>query len=87
MIHPADYDLAADDFDITQHVHTTGSGEQHNNKVTVHTHAYGTMDHGHMMQAICNAEECKGLKDTHNIHPALKRTTEQVRENPLSDEA
>ena len=32
-----------------------------------HAHAHGTVDHTHMLRAICQRPECAGA-ETHNIH-------------------
>lgn len=32
-----------------------------------HAHAHGTVDHNHMLRAVCRRPECAGA-ETHNIH-------------------
>lgn len=34
---------------------------------TIHTHAFGNLDHSHNLLAICKREECDGC-EVHNIH-------------------
>lgn len=65
MIPPAAFAaITPEALDIAEHVHGAGKLSE-----VVHTHAWATEPHTHMLRAICRRPECDGC-ETHNIHPA-----------------
>lgn len=50
-------------YDIAEHTHPT-----RRDPGRVHTHAWGSRVHSHMLRAICGRDECCGVA-AHDIHP------------------